>query len=192
RLGLRLRLRVELARRLHRLPPPQDRGRRPPPPDPHRPGRRLRVARGMSFRTRLTLAAAIAVAVALAVASAVSYAVVRNQLPGSVDASLGTRVSTRFLRSHVDPASGKPVIDMPPPLLGAAPGYTQLVSKQGQTILQENEPVPLPVTDRVKAAAAGASAPFFFDARVQGTHVRILPVPLGAGFAVESSRPLAD
>jgi two-component system sensor histidine kinase MprB len=146
----------------------------------------------MSFRTRLTLAAAIAVAVAIAVASAVSYAVVRNQLRGSVDASLQTRVSTRFLRFHVDPVSGKPVIDMPPPLLGAAPGYTQLVSKQGQTILQENEPVPLPVTDRVKAAAAGTSAPFFFDAQVQGTHVRILTVPLGAGFALEISRPLAE
>src|SRR5207244_2174874 len=156
RLGLRLRLRVELARRLHRLPAAQDRSRRPPAADPDRPRRRLRITRAMSFRTRLTLAAAIAVAVAVAAASAVSYAIVRNQFRSGVDDSLRARVSQR-LRVHPDPGSGKPVIEIPPPIFGAEPGYTQLVNRQGDTILQENETVPLPVTDRVKQAAAGGT-----------------------------------
>jgi two-component system sensor histidine kinase MprB len=145
----------------------------------------------MSFRTRLTLAAAIAVAVAVAAASAVTYFIVRDQLRSGVDDSLRTRANTR-LRVHVDPGTGKPVIDIPPPLFGAAPSYTQLVSRRGDTILQEDESVPLPVTKRVKQTAAGQSGPFFFDAHVQKTHVRILTVPLGSGFALEISRSLSE
>jgi two-component system sensor histidine kinase MprB len=146
----------------------------------------------MSFRSRLALAVAIAVAVAIAAASAVTYVFVRNQLRGGIDDSLRARVSTRFLRVHIDPVSGKPVIDMPPPVFGAVPGYTQLVDRQGQTILQENESVPLPVTTRVKTVAAGQGNAFFFDANVEQTHVRILTVPLGDGFALEISRSLAE
>ena len=41
-LGLRLRRRLELARRLHRLPAPEDRGRREAAADPHGARRRLR------------------------------------------------------------------------------------------------------------------------------------------------------
>ena len=145
----------------------------------------------MSFRTRLTLAAAVAVAVAVAAASAVSYAIVRNQLRSGVDDSLRSRVGTG-LRVHLDPHTGRPVIAIPPALFGAPPGYTQLVSRRGDTILQEDESVPLPVTKRVKAAAAGESDPFFFDAHVQSTHVRILTVPLGAGYALEISRSLSE
>ena len=145
----------------------------------------------MSFRTRLTLAAAIAVAVAVAAASAVTYFIVRDQLRGGVDDSLRAR-GTTGLHVRIDPQTGRPVIDIPPPIFGAAPGVTQLVNRQGDTILQESERVPLPVTSRVKAAAAGGSAPFFFDARVRRTHVRILTVPLGHGFALEISRSLSE
>ena len=45
RLGLRLRPDVQLARRLHRLPAPQARGRRRAAPDPHGARHRLRAAR---------------------------------------------------------------------------------------------------------------------------------------------------
>ena len=44
-LGLRVRDVVEVARRVHRLPPPQDRSRRRAAAHPHRPGRRLHPAR---------------------------------------------------------------------------------------------------------------------------------------------------
>ena len=45
RLGLRLRVELELARRLHRLPAPQDRGRRRAAAAAHGARRRLRAAR---------------------------------------------------------------------------------------------------------------------------------------------------
>ena len=48
RLGLRLRLRLELARRLHQLPAQEDRGRRQAAADPHRPRRGVRAARAVS------------------------------------------------------------------------------------------------------------------------------------------------
>src|SRR5205823_13300773 len=83
RLGLRLRLRLELARRLHRLPAAQDGGRRQAEADPHGAWRRLRASRTfMSFRTRLALVAAVAVALAVVIASVVVSVVVRNQLRG--------------------------------------------------------------------------------------------------------------
>src|SRR5690348_8812739 len=47
---------------------------------------------GLSFRARLTLAAAGAVAVVVVVASAVAYVLVKDQLRGEVDASLRERV----------------------------------------------------------------------------------------------------
>ena len=48
----------------------------------------------MSFRTRLTLAAAAAVAVAIVAASAVTYALVRNELRSQVDETLLERAAT--------------------------------------------------------------------------------------------------
>src|SRR4029077_8936537 len=88
RLGLRLRLRLELARRVHRLPAAQDGGGRQAAVDPDDSRRRLRAARAMSFRTRLALVAAAAVALAVVAASFAVYFVVKNQLYGSVDDSL--------------------------------------------------------------------------------------------------------
>ena len=54
-LGLRLRDRLPLARRLHRLPAPQDRGRGRAAPRAHRARRRVRRARAMSLRWRIAL-----------------------------------------------------------------------------------------------------------------------------------------
>ena len=68
-LGLRLQPLVERARRLRRLPPPQDGGGRGAAPDPHRARHGLRHARAMTLRGRLTLVAAGVVAVVVAVAS---------------------------------------------------------------------------------------------------------------------------
>src|SRR6185503_18674609 len=65
RVGIRLRLRVELARRLHRLSQAQDRGGWGAAADPHGPRRRVRAARTVTFRARLALVAAAAVALAV-------------------------------------------------------------------------------------------------------------------------------
>src|SRR5207237_1299523 len=116
RVGLRLRVRLELARCLRRLPAPQDGGRRQAAPDPHRPRRRVRPARGMSFRARLTLVAAAAVALAVVLASVVVWLVVRNQLYREVDNRLKTR-AVELANSGLHPETapnGKPFLDTPP------------------------------------------------------------------------------
>ena len=90
-LGLRLRPDLELARGLHRLPAAQDRGVRRAAPDPHGARRRLRAAREVSLRRRLTLLSALAVALAVIVASVIVYAIVRDQLLGQIDDTLRER-----------------------------------------------------------------------------------------------------
>jgi two-component system sensor histidine kinase MprB len=151
----------------------------------------------MSFRLRLTLVAAVAVAVAVAAASAVTYVIVRGDLRGQVDDSLQTRAAEIHVRIHRELGTGKPVLDTGAPpvaLLGGAPGYTQLVSKTGQAILEEGEPVALPVTRLVREVAAGTHGEFFADARVKGTHVRIytIPVAFPPGWALQVTRPLNE
>ena len=73
-LGLRLRLGDQLAGRLRRVSPPQDRGGRRAPLHPHRARRRLRPAGHVTFRTRLVLATTVAVVIAVLAASLGSFA----------------------------------------------------------------------------------------------------------------------
>ena len=98
-------------------------------PDPHGPRRRLRAARGMSFRTRLALVAAAAVGIAVIVASVVVFVVVHNELFGEVDRALHDRA--------VEIASGpQPEIDngqlhIPGPHVGVQSDFVQAVPLSG-------------------------------------------------------------
>ena len=125
----------------------------------------------MSFRARLVLASALAVAAAVVAASALTYVFVRGELRGEVDAALEARAATTRLRIVQDPGSGRRFLDLPPPLLGGAAGYTQLVTPSGTTIRPFGEEVVLPVTARDRAAAEGKGDTFFSDAQVAG-HAR--------------------
>src|SRR5947208_2588175 len=85
---------LELARRVHRLPPPQDRGRRETAADPHSPRGRVRAAGlVMTFRARIAVAAAAAVALTIVVASVILFFVVRSQLRAPIDDSLRARAA---------------------------------------------------------------------------------------------------
>ena len=88
---------LELARRLHRLPAPQDRGGRRAAADPHGARRRLRAARTpMSFRApprRCVAAAAVALAVVRRRRRRLRRR--RGQLDGQVDDSLRPRAGGR-------------------------------------------------------------------------------------------------
>src|SRR5579875_2540064 len=88
RLGLRLQPLLERARRLRRLPAPQDRGGRGATADPHRPRHGLRAARAVTLKARLTLVAAGVVAVVVALASTATYFLMRHELYSQVDAQL--------------------------------------------------------------------------------------------------------
>jgi two-component system sensor histidine kinase MprB len=148
----------------------------------------------MSFRARLTLAAAAAVAVAIVIASAVTYALVRNQLRSQVDETLQSRAETLpRLRLFGDPG-GEQFLGIPPEPYGGTAVLTQLVSAEGRVITPPGVAAELPVSERVLKAAAGEiDEPFYADATVEGTHLRVLTIPLGAeGYALQVARSLEE
>jgi len=146
----------------------------------------------VTFRTRLILVGTIAVALAIAAASAVTYVVVRGELRNQVDGALRQRATTINRLRIGETPSGGAFLDIPPPLLGGAAGYTQLVTSSGETIRAQGETVALPVTARDRAAAAGTQESFFADRTVEGTHVRVYTLPLQLGYALQISRPLNE
>ncbi|MGE5689955.1 MAG: ATP-binding protein [Pseudomonadota bacterium] len=142
----------------------------------------------MTLRTRLTLVAAAAVAVAVALASAGAYIAVRNVLRGEVDDALKNRAADVRL-PHAFPSPDFELLERP--LLGGAPGYIQLVGADGTAVRRRDAPIPLP-SEGAREVAAGTREPFFEDATVAGTHVRILTTRLSAGVAVQIARPLEE
>jgi two-component system, OmpR family, sensor histidine kinase MprB len=142
----------------------------------------------MSFRARLTLVAAAAVAIAVVLASAVVYVVVRDQLRGQVDEALEDRAvqfqEIPFRRGFFQ--------DFPDPILGGAAGYVQAVRPDGTTLRPRGADIPIPVTEKVREVAAGEADPFFSDATVADTHVRVLAFPYEPGLALQIVRPLDE
>ena len=220
RVGLRLRLDVELAGGLRRLPAAQDRGRRRAAPDPHRARRRLRAARAMTLRRRLALVAAAAVAVAVVLASGIVYVVVRGELRGQLDTELRQVGDARMKTGVVlGPAGGRPLPAAPPPAAGPPPAvedarrpglgrfaaprdalglqttYVALIDAAGRRVWPagNSSTAPgLPVGAGTRAVASGGRTAFFSDARIDDTAVRVFTAPLGAGYAIQVARPLTD
>ncbi len=141
----------------------------------------------MTFRTRLALASAIAVAAAIAAASLVSYGLVRAQLRDSIDDALRARV-----RQVQIPVSGRPGrFVLPDPLLGGAGGYAQLVTASGGVFRLPDAKIPLP-SEGARQVAAGSRDPYFEDATVADTRVRILTARYADGIAIQIARPLDE
>ena len=130
----------------------------------------------MTFRTRLALASAIAVAAAIAVASLVSYGLVRAQLRGSIDDAL--RARARQVQVPVGGPLGE--FGLPDPLLGGAGGYAQLVTASGGVFRRPDAKIPLP-SEGARQVAAGTRDPYFEDATVADTRVRILTAKYADG-----------
>ena len=148
----------------------------------------------MSFRVRLTLAAAAAVAVAVVVASAVTYALVRNELRSQVDQTLRERAATLpRLRLFGDP-DDEQFLGIPPEPYGGTAVLTQLVAADGRAITPPGAAAKLPISAKVLEAARGdLDEPFYEDARVEGTHVRMLTIPLReTGYALQVARSLTE
>src|SRR5581483_2602836 len=190
RLGLRLRLRLELARRLHQLPAQEDGGGRQAAADPHGPRRGLRAPRAMTLRTRLVLVVTAAVAAAVVLASVLVFFIVRNEVYGQVNRSLQAQART---------VSGLPGLALATPL-GPPNQYLlhvrqlpflnpfQLVDRSGGTYRPEQgfeQVAPLlPGVTRAREVAAGERGEFYFDSHYNGEHVRLL-VTRVSPFAVE-------
>ncbi len=150
----------------------------------------------MTLRRRLVLLVAAAVAVAVVLASAVTYVVIREQLRGQVDDAL------RSLTPVVQPAGGDVLIApapapgatrviVPADPLGGPSGFAQVVEGDG-TVVPGPRGVQLPVDDRVRAVARGEREPYFADAEVGGTHVRVHVARMPGGEALQLARPLTE
>jgi two-component system sensor histidine kinase MprB len=148
----------------------------------------------MNFRTRLTLAAAAAVAVAIVGASAATYGLVRSELRGQVDETL--RARARDLPPELTVISdprGKQFLGLRPERFGGVAVFTQLVRRDGKAITPPDVSGQLPVSERAHAAARGeVEEPFYEDAHVQDTHIRVLTLPLRPGGAVQVARSLEE
>jgi two-component system, OmpR family, sensor histidine kinase MprB len=150
--------------------------------------------RTVSLRARLTIGTVGTLAVAICIGLVASYLVVRGQLLREVDKSLQDRAHalTAFTERAPGPFSTPPVrnLRLPPPKFGAAPGYVQVV-RRGSVALPAGESIRLPI-DGAAAVASGARAPFFRDATVAGTRLRIYTARIDRTTAVEVARPLSE
>jgi two-component system sensor histidine kinase MprB len=140
----------------------------------------------VSFRARLALVAAAAVALAVVVASVATYLVVRGQLRETVDDALRERAL------QISERPVETIFRGPGPRFGEAGGYPQLVHATGETSLPPDASAALPVDEQVLEVAAGRRGAFFEDARVAGTHLRVLTFPIAPGYAIQVARPLAE
>jgi two-component system sensor histidine kinase MprB len=142
----------------------------------------------MSFRARLTIAAAAAVAIAVVIASIVVYFVVRNELRAPVDDALAERAEEL---THIPPGDLSLIFASPRGKLGGAIGYPQVVTADGRTFRPPGETASLPVGEEVLEVARGERDRYLDDATVDGTHVRYITVPY-ADFALQLARPLTE
>jgi two-component system, OmpR family, sensor histidine kinase MprB len=142
----------------------------------------------VSFRTRLALAAAAAVALAVVLASIVGYVVVRSQLRAEVDTALKQRAEQI---SRLPPDMVERALFGPGPGLGGAEGYPQVVVPGGRTIRPRGADAELPVSERVLDVGRGESEIFLTDARVEGTHLRVITFPYEP-YAIQVARPLTE
>jgi two-component system, OmpR family, sensor histidine kinase MprB len=143
----------------------------------------------VSFRARLTIAAAAAVAIAVVISSVVVYFVVRNELRAQVDDALIERADEL---SHIPPGNIRQIFVTPKGLVGEAAGYPQIVTDDGRQLRPPGETTALPVGTEVLEVAAGEREKFLDDATVAGRHVRYVTVPYGPAFALQLARPLTE
>jgi two-component system, OmpR family, sensor histidine kinase MprB len=148
----------------------------------------------VSFRARLTIAAAAAVAIAVVIASVLVYFIVRGELREQIDDGLRERAAEvqrippwRITTPRPGPSSLEPTSE-----LGGARGYVQVVESDGRPYRSPNDPVKLPVNEETLQVARAETDSFFTDVQVAGIHVRMLTVPYAYGFAAQVARPLTE
>jgi two-component system sensor histidine kinase MprB len=146
----------------------------------------------VTFRARIALLAAAAVALAVVLASVGAYLVVRSQLRGEIDDALRARAAEirfdPFRGGRGGPGFG---FDFPPPFLGGAGGYVQLVPEEGPPVRPRGAGIPLPSAE-AREVAAGRRGDFLEDSTVADQHVRMLTTQVEPGLALQVVRPLDE
>ena len=140
----------------------------------------------MTFRGRLTVAAAVAVAIAILLASGVIFLVVRHELRGGVDASLEQLADSAIVRMRL----GEVRVTLPPSAFGGATGYAQVVGPNGAIRFGGGQPIP--PSEAARRVAARAQDAVLEDTTVDGIHLRVYTTPLPQGVALQVARPLTE
>jgi two-component system, OmpR family, sensor histidine kinase MprB len=156
------------------------------------------------LRRRMAVATAVAVGIAVVLAAAVAYGAVRSELRGQVDDQLLEQAGlvrgaeerlrpeiSRRLRHLGMPQPGRGFGGIPalPLERGGSAAYVQFVPPGGGPGVTFAGPE-LPIDDRTRAAAAGATGQFLADAEVGEHHVRVFTAPLERGGALRLGRSL--
>lgn len=126
----------------------------------------------MTFRQRLAAAVALAVALSVTAAASVAYLALRAQSRAEIDRSLTDRLADFRRQVTITEPFGS--VQFPPPPVGSAGGYAQLVSSRGEVALPADGTVTLPVDRKVLAVAAGRAPGFMRDVEVDGLHLRVM------------------
>jgi two-component system sensor histidine kinase MprB len=75
---------------------------------------------------------------------------------------------------------------------GSAPGYVQLVRRNGSICQADGESTPIAVDARVRALAASGSGHYLADTHAGSTHLRVLAYGVGARGALQVALPLTQ
>ncbi len=177
----------------------------------------------MTLRTRIAAVASVSVAVAVLAAATGLYAAVRSDLDGEINSALRARAGALAHASSAatgPPAAGgspegaypgggpPPATGYPggggggrfpgqvePEPFGAASGYVQFISPQGEVSVpggQGSAPTRIALTASDRAIAASGSGSTLTNRTVAGTKLRVLTLGSGAAGAVLVAQPLTQ
>jgi two-component system sensor histidine kinase MprB len=150
----------------------------------------------MSFRARIATAAAAAVALAVVLASILVFFAVRGELRTQIDESLEQRFEQILDGpglAEVPSQSGDSFLAVPRGL-DEPTTFVQLIRSDGKVLRQRDESFNLPVSEQVLTLSQTIrpSSPYYYDTDVDGTHVRVLTLAYGPGYALQIARPLTE
>src|SRR5438270_11379484 len=143
----------------------------------------------MTFRARLTLAAATAVAIAVLLSSAAAFYSLRHDLVHAVDETLRSRVNAvAHLARQGEMAEG---------VEGRAEttrvgGLAQMASADGSVTSLGGGKTAFPTTAHARMVAATGRGSSFSTLRAGSQHLRVLTVPLQQGAALQVARSLEE
>ncbi|MGO9320744.1 MAG: sensor histidine kinase [Solirubrobacteraceae bacterium] len=167
----------------------------------------------MTLRTRIAAVASVSVALAVLAAAVGLYAAVRSDLRGEIDNTLRARAHALVIAPGPDRDAGTaggpggpggpgglsypggfPGHVEPVPF-GAASGYVQFISPQGQVHVpggQGSSPRKIALTAGDRSIAARGSGSSLTERTVAGTKLRVLTIGTGPSGAVMVAQPLTE
>jgi two-component system, OmpR family, sensor histidine kinase MprB len=175
----------------------------------------------MTLRTRIAAVSSVSVAVAVLAAAIGLYAAVRADLGGEINSALRARAAALVHTAAAGAGAGQPTPSggypsggpplqhgypatgaggrfpgrVEPEPFGAASGYVQFISPQGEVSVpggQGSSPKRIALTGTDRTIAASGSGSMLTDRTVAGTRLRVLTLGSGAAGAVLVAQPLTQ